>query len=166
MDEIFRISDEITVMRDGVSVMHKHTEDTTYNELVHAMVGRSLEQQFPDRTVTPGDVLLEVKALSNDTFGMKGINFNLRKGEILGFSGLMGSGRTEIMRSLFGIDCGVKEIVIEGKSVTIKNPGDAIKHGLALITENRKDEGLVLDASIKDNMTMANLKVLQRMVIL
>ncbi|UBH09041.1 sugar ABC transporter ATP-binding protein [Macrococcus armenti] len=158
MDEIFRISDEITVMRDGVSVMHKHTEDTTYNELVHAMVGRSLEQQFPDRTVTPGDVLLEVKALSNDTFGMKGINFNLRKGEILGFSGLMGSGRTEIMRSLFGIDRGVKEVVIEGKSVTIKNPGDAIKHGLALITENRKDEGLVLDASIKDNMTMANLK--------
>ncbi|WP_437790533.1 sugar ABC transporter ATP-binding protein [Macrococcoides caseolyticum] len=158
MDEIFKISDEITVMRDGVTVMRKRTDATSYNELVHAMVGRSLDKQFPDRTVEPGDVILEVDDLSNDAFGMDKISFNLREGEILGFSGLMGAGRTEIMRSLFGIDKGDKAIKILGKNVSINNPGDAIRHGLAFITEDRKDEGLVLDASIKDNMTMANIR--------
>ncbi|MGK0576062.1 sugar ABC transporter ATP-binding protein [Macrococcus capreoli] len=158
MDEIFTISDEITVMRDGTSVMSKLTSETNYNELVHAMVGRSLDQQFPDRTVTPGEVILEVSNLSNEVFGMKDINFNLRKGEILGFSGLMGAGRTEIMRSLFGLDKGSKSIVLEGKSISNNHPTDAIRHGFGFITENRKDEGLVLDASIKDNMTLANLK--------
>ncbi|MCE4956000.1 sugar ABC transporter ATP-binding protein [Macrococcoides caseolyticum] len=158
MDEIFTISDEITVMRDGTSVMSKKTSDTNYNELVHAMVGRSLDQQFPDRTVSPGEVILEVSHLSNDVFGMKDINFNLRKGEILGFSGLMGAGRTEIMRALFGLDKGQKQVVMEGKAITNNSPKDAIKNGFGFITENRKDEGLVLDASIKDNMTLANLK--------
>lgn len=158
MDEIFKISDEITVMRDGVSVMTRLAEETNYEEIVHAMVGRSLDQQFPDRTTIPEEIILEVENLSNDSFDMNGINFNLRKGEILGFSGLMGAGRTEIMRSLFGIDKGEKTVKINGKKVRIDSPEDAIKYGFGFITENRKDEGLVLDASIRDNMTLANLK--------
>lgn len=158
MDEIFKISDEITVMRDGVSVMSSPTNQTNYNEIVHAMVGRSLEQQFPDRTTVPGEVILEVTNLSNDEFGLKDISFNLRKGEILGFSGLMGAGRTEIMRSLFGIDKGSKTVKLNGRTVVINSPQDAIKNKFGFITENRKDEGLVLDASIKDNMTLANLE--------
>lgn len=158
MDEIFKISDEITVMRDGTSVMSKKTSDTNYNELVQAMVGRSLDQQFPDRATSPEEVILEVKGLSNEIFGMEGIDFNLRKGEILGFSGLMGAGRTEIMRSLFGLDKGQKEVKLNGQTIHINGPTAAINHGFAFITENRKDEGLVLDASIKDNMSLANLK--------
>ncbi|TDM14335.1 sugar ABC transporter ATP-binding protein [Macrococcus bovicus] len=158
MDEIFKIADEITVMRDGISVMSKPTQETSYNEIVQAMVGRSLDQQFPERTTIPGEIILEVSDLTNDEFGLEGINFNLRKGEILGFSGLMGAGRTEIMRSLFGIDKGRKKVTLNGKPVTINSPQDAIKNRFGFITENRKDEGLVLDASIKDNMTLANLK--------
>jgi len=157
MDEIFKIADEVTVMRDGVSVMSSPTEQTNYNDIVHAMVGRSLEQQFPDRTTVPGETILEVTDLSNQSFGMDGINFSLRKGEILGFSGLMGAGRTEIMRSLFGLDKGSKRVVLNGKEITINNPQDAIKNGFGFITEDRKDEGLVLGASIKDNMSLANL---------
>ena len=158
MAEIFEISDEITVMRDGKTVLYKETKDTNYDEIVKSMVGRDLTEQFPKRTVTPGETVMEVKSLSNDVQGIKDISFSLKQGEILGFSGLMGAGRTEIMRSLFGIDKGHKDIEIKGKSVSIKTPEDAMKHGLGLITENRKDEGLILDFSIEHNMVLPSLK--------
>lgn len=158
MAEIFEISDEITVMRDGKTVLYKETRDTNYDEIVKSMVGRDLTEQFPKRTVTPGETVMEVKSLSNDVQGIKDISFSLKQGEILGFSGLMGAGRTEIMRSLFGIDKGHKDIEIKGKSVSIKTPEDAMKHGLGLITENRKDEGLILDFSIEHNMVLPSLK--------
>lgn len=158
MDEIFAISDEITVMRDGVSIMSKAAADTNYDELVHAMVGRSLEQQFPERANKPGGVFLKVSYLNNEKFKIENINFNLRKGEILGFSGLMGAGRTEIMRSLFGLDKGAKDVVLEGEQISINSSKEAIKHGFGFITENRKEEGLILEASIKENMTLVNLK--------
>lgn len=158
MAEIFEISDKITVMRDGKTVLYKETKDTNYDEIVKSMVGRDLTEQFPKRTVTPGETVMEVKSLSNDVQGIKDISFSLKQGEILGFSGLMGAGRTEIMRSLFGIDKGHKDIEIKGKSVSIKTPEDAMKHGLGLITENRKDEGLILDFSIEHNMVLPSLK--------
>lgn len=157
MAEIFEISDQITVMRDGKTVLYKDTHDTNYDEIVKSMVGRALTEQFPERTVTPGDVLMKVNALNNDNHQMSNISFELKKGEILGFSGLMGAGRTEIMRSLFGIDKGHKDIEINGKKVNIKTPEDAMKHGLGLITENRKDEGLILDFTIEDNMVLPSL---------
>lgn len=158
MAEIFEISDEITVMRDGKTVLYKETKATNYDEIVKSMVGRDLTEQFPERSVKPGEIMLEVKSLNNDDHQIKDISFSLKKGEILGFSGLMGAGRTEIMRSLFGIDKGHKEITINGKRVSINSPEDAMKNGLGLITENRKDEGLILDFSIEDNVVLPSLK--------
>ncbi len=158
MDEIFKISDEITVLRDGTSVLYKSKEDTTYNELVKAMVGRELDEQFPDRESYSGDeIALSVKNLKNSKHHVENVNFDLRKGEILGFAGLMGAGRTEVMRTLFGVDPGTKTVEINGRKVKIEKPSDAIKYGLGFITENRKSEGLILDFNLIDNITMPSL---------
>lgn len=158
MAEIFEISDEITVMRDGQTVFYKPTQETAYNDIVRAMVGRDLEDQYPDRHYEPQDIILNVSHLTNPQHQIKDVAFELRRGEILGVSGLMGAGRTEMMRSLFGLDKGTHHIEINGEKVSIKTPEDAMKHGLALITENRKDEGLILDFSIRDNMVLPSLK--------
>ncbi|MCQ9291877.1 sugar ABC transporter ATP-binding protein [Staphylococcus hyicus] len=158
MAEIFEIADDITVMRDGKTVFFKPVEETAYNDIVKAMVGRELDEQYPKRQYQPEDIILKVAHLSNEKHQIKDISFHLRKGEILGVSGLMGAGRTEMMRSLFGVDKGERKVEIEGKNVDIRSPEDAMKHGLALITENRKDEGLILDFSIRDNMVLPSLK--------
>lgn len=158
MAEIFEISDEITVMRDGQTVFYKPTQETAYTDIVRAMVGRDLEDQYPDRHYEPQDIILNVSHLTNPQHQIKDGAFDLRRGEILGVSGLMGAGRTEMMRSLFGLDKGTHHIEINGEKVSIKTPEDAMKHGLALITENRKDEGLILDFSIRDNMVLPSLK--------
>lgn len=158
MAEIFEIADDITVMRDGKTVFFKPVEETAYNDIVKAMVGRELDEQYPKRQYQPEDIILKVAHLSNEKHQIKDISFHLRKGEILGVSGLMGAGRTEMMRSLFGVDKGEHKVEIEGKNVDIRSPEDAMKHGLALITENRKDEGLILDFSIRDNMVLPSLK--------
>ncbi|MDP4461366.1 ATP-binding cassette domain-containing protein [Staphylococcus hyicus] len=158
MAEIFEIADDITVMRDGKNVFFKPVEETAYNDIVKAMVGRELDEQYPKRQYQPEDIILKVAHLSNEKHQIKDISFHLRKGEILGVSGLMGAGRTEMMRSLFGVDKGERKVEIEGKNVDIRSPEDAMKHGLALITENRKDEGLILDFSIRDNMVLPSLK--------
>ena len=157
MAEIFEISDEITVMRDGVSVMYDETTNLTYNQIVKAMVGRELDEQFPDRTYEPQDIVLNVKRLNNPLHHIENQSFYLKKGEILGVSGLMGAGRTEMMRSLFGVDKADNEIEIKGQTVSITSPIEAMKHGLAFITENRKEEGLILDFSIQDNMVLPSL---------
>ncbi|MCO4325659.1 D-xylose ABC transporter ATP-binding protein [Staphylococcus agnetis] len=158
MAEIFEIADDITVMRDGKTVFFKPVEETAYNDIVKAMVGRELDEQYPKRQYQPEDIILKVAHLSNEKHQIKDVSFHLRKGEILGVSGLMGAGRTEMMRSLFGVDKGERKVEIDGKNVDIRSPEDAMKHGLALITENRKDEGLILDFSIRDNMVLPSLK--------
>ncbi|MDP4449340.1 sugar ABC transporter ATP-binding protein [Staphylococcus hyicus] len=158
MAEIFEIADDITVMRDGKTVFFKPVEETAYKDIVKAMVGRELDEQYPKRQYQPEAIILKVAHLSNEKHQIKDISFHLRKGEILGVSGLMGAGRTEMMRSLFGVDKGERKVEIEGKNVDIRSPEDAMKHGLALITENRKDEGLILDFSIRDNMVLPSLK--------
>lgn len=158
MEEISRISDEITVLRDGRSVLYKETAETNYNEIVRAMVGRDLDDQFPDRSHDLSDeVVLSVKHLENKKHPVKDVSFELRKGEILGFAGLMGAGRTEVMRTLFGVDPGSKEVELNGRRVQIDKPSDAIGHGFGFITENRKSEGLILDFSLVDNMTMPSM---------
>ena len=157
MEEIFTICDRITVMRDGKTVDTQPIVETNFDDVVRKMVGRELTDRFPPSNAKPSDVILEVKhATKHGNFN--DVSFNVRAGEIIGFSGLMGSGRTEIMRTLFGLDSLDKgEIWVKGKKVAIHNPIDAMKAGIGFVTEDRKDEGLVLDFSVKDNMVLTNL---------
>lgn len=158
MDEIFEICEQITIMRDGITVSTSPIKDITYEEIVKHMVGRELSEQFPERKPTFGSILMEVNGLTK-AGEFHDISFSVREGEILGISGLMGAGRTEIMRAIFGIDrFDQGEIKIYGTTVSIKSPADAVNNGIALITENRKDEGLILDFSIRENISLPNLK--------
>ncbi|OBA04025.1 D-xylose ABC transporter ATP-binding protein [Paenibacillus polymyxa] len=157
MEEIFEICDRITIMRDGKTVDTQAIPDTNFDEVVRKMVGRELTERYPVRTPALGEVVLEVKNASHQGL-FENVNFTVRSGEIVGFSGLMGSGRTEIMRSLFGLDAlDSGEIHVRGKKVSIRKPDDAVKLGIGFITEDRKDEGLVLDFSIRENMVLTNL---------
>ncbi|MCP1103015.1 inositol transport system ATP-binding protein [Aequitasia blattaphilus] len=158
MDEIYQIADEITVMRDGTYVGCDSTKNLTYDQLISMMVGRSLDQQFHKTFHKPGEVLIEVKNLTRKE-EFRNISFEVRSGEILGIAGLMGAGRTEIVETIFGLrkkDEG--EILIEGKAVTINCPKDAIEKGVAFVSEDRKSIGLNLIGSIKENITLANLR--------
>lgn len=157
MEEIFRISDRVTVMRDGQWIGTMKTKETSFDEVIRMMVGRKLGERFPKRTAVPGEVRLRVENLSAGR--IKGIHFTVKRGEILGVAGLMGSGRTEIMQALFGAVKGAKGTVyLDGRPVQIKNPADAIKNGIGFVTEDRKGQGLVLDMSVRENLTLPNLK--------
>lgn len=157
MEEIFTICDRITVMRDGKTVDTKNIPDTNFDEVVKKMVGRELTERFPARTPNPGEVVLEVEHATRKGL-FRDVSFQVREGEIVGFSGLMGSGRTEIMRALFGLDrLDSGEIRMFGKKAVIRKPVDAVKLGIGFITEDRKDEGLVLDFSVRENMVLPSL---------
>lgn len=158
MEEIFAICDRITVMRDGKTVDTKAIPETSFDEVVKKMVGRELKDRFPARKPTVGEVVLEVKDLSR-AGEFENVSFSVRSGEIVGFSGLMGAGRTEIMRSIFGLahpDHGVMKM--NGEEIKIHNPAQAVEKGIGFITEDRKVEGLVLDFSIRENIALPNLK--------
>lgn len=158
MEEIFAICDRITVMRDGITVDTKAIKDTNFDQVVKKMVGRDLEDRFPQREANLGENVLEVVGLTSGGL-FEDIHFTVRSGEILGVSGLMGAGRTEIMRALFGMDTADSgEVKVDGKKVSINNPAEAVSAGFAFITENRKEEGLILDFSIRDNIGLANLE--------
>lgn len=162
MEEIFKISDRITVMRDGVSVGTKNTSETHNDEIVRMMVGRDLEDYYPKKNAKIGDVVFEVKQLGQEKV-FKNISFQVKSGEIVGFSGLMGAGRTEVMRSIFGIDAlDEGELYLEGERIHIKTPNDAIRQGIGFLTENRKDEGLILDYSIRDNISLPSIDGFQK----
>lgn len=157
MEEIFEISDRITVMRDGMTVDTTLTKETNVDDVVRKMVGREISDYYPKKDAEIGETVFEVKNLSG-TSGFENISFSVKSGEIVGFSGLMGAGRTEIMRGIFGIDpISQGEIILEGKKVQLKNPSTAIKAGVGFLTENRKEEGLVLDFSIKDNISLPSI---------
>jgi ABC-type sugar transport system ATPase subunit len=153
--EIFQVTDEIVVLKDGRFVKALKTSETTEPELIKAMVGRDIGDTYANlkRNSQFGDVVLEVNNLK--TLVLKDVSFKLRKGEILGFAGLVGAGRTEVARAIFGADAvSGGEIKLEGKPVSFKNPREAIDAGIALAPEDRKDEGLVMFRSIKDNIVM------------
>ena len=157
MDEIFRICDEITVLRDGTNVNTWKTSEVDNETLIRSMVGRELKEQFPKVTVPIGETVLKVEHLTLPG-QYEDISFELHKGEILGFVGLVGAGRTELMHSLFGMtrpESG--KITLHGEEVSFKSPRDAIKHGIAYVTEDRKGEGLVLPMSVHHNTTLAAL---------
>lgn len=154
MSELFRITDRITVMRDGQYIGTKITKDTNIDELISMMVGRELTDYYHRTFHDLGENVLEVKNLTRQGI-FSNISFNLRKGEILGFSGLVGAGRSEIMKAIFGLDpIDFGEIYIDGNKVTIKSPNDAMNLGIALVPENRKDEGLILKRNVGYNMTL------------
>lgn len=158
MEEIFALSDSITIMRDGVSVKTCKSDEIDEKETVSYMVGRKIEDFYPEVEKQIGDELLEIR-----NFTKKGvfsdINMKVHRGEILGIAGLMGAGRSEIMRCLFGIDKKDEgEIRIDGKVVAINSPADAKREKIAFITENRKEEGLLIDLSIRENISIPNLK--------
>jgi inositol transport system ATP-binding protein len=157
MDEIFRICDDITVFRDGQFVGTKAASELNQESLIQMMVGREIKQVFHKEEAEIGDVVLSVRNLSRKG-KFKDISFEVRKGEILGISGLMGAGRTEVIESIFGIQPPESgEIFIHGAKVTIKSPRDAIKHRMGLLTEDRKITGAFLPLSIRDNMTISNI---------
>jgi len=156
MDEILRISDDITVMRDGCHIATEKAEDMNMDKIIKLMVGRELKTRFPPKNNKISDVIMDVKNLSGMYSQIEDINFELHKGEILGIAGLAGSGRTEILESIFGLATKKSgEITIHGKKANIKNSKDAIKYGLALVTEERRANGIFGILSILENTTIS-----------
>ena len=154
MEEVFANCDTITVMRDGQTISSRPTEETNMDQIVGDMVGRVMSEYYPARTNVPGDEIFRVEGFTQPGV-FHDISFNLRKGEILGVAGLMGAGRTEIMRAIFGVDPHESgKLYFEGKEIHIKNPRDAIRQGFGFITENRKTDGLILDFSIERNIAL------------
>lgn len=162
MSEIFEIADEITILRDGKYVMNSPVSEITEHDIIKNMVGRELNDIFNREKCTPGDVVLEVKNLYRRGI-FEPISFTVKAGEVLGFSGLMGAGRTEIARCIFGLDkANGGEIYLNGQNLNIKSPADAIKAGIAYVSEDRRREGIVPLLSIRENMTLASLPWLHK----
>jgi ribose transport system ATP-binding protein len=165
MEEVFEICDRITVLRDGRRVLTKESVELTLAEVIDEIVGRKVEQamEWKERDVASGgDMLLEVRGLTTAA-KLRGIDLELRQGEIVGLAGLMGSGRTELARALFGIDpIQSGEIVVRGRRLSIRGPEDAIAAGFALIPEDRRAQGLVLDHTVRENLLLPALDRLSR----
>ncbi|WP_409300063.1 sugar ABC transporter ATP-binding protein [Peribacillus sp. SCS-155] len=160
MEEIFRICDRITVLRDGQSIGTKETSHTNFEEIVKMMVGRELGERFPERTAVIGEERFVVKNLSHDGI-FENVSFAVRKGEIFGVAGLMGAGRTEIMQTIFGArKKSSGSISLDGQDLNIRKPYHAIEAGIGFITEDRKEEGLILGLSVRENLAIPNLKTL------
>ena len=159
MDEIFEICDEVSVLRDGKLVMTKPTKETDMNELIAAMVGRSLENRFPPIDNTPGETVLSVQHLSTKYAPhLKGISFDVREGEIFGLYGLVGAGRSELLETIFGVRTrAAGRIYYKGKLMHFLDAMDAMNHGFAMITEERKATGLFLEGDLTFNTTITNL---------
>ncbi|WP_091774020.1 sugar ABC transporter ATP-binding protein [Piscibacillus halophilus] len=157
MEEIFKICDRISVLRDGEYIGTRDVEGADYDEIIRMLVGRQLGTLFPERETVVGSIRMKVDKLSSDIF--QDVSFELKEGEILGVAGLMGAGRSEIMEALFGYrEVQSGKVYINGKETKINNPLDAIKAGIGFVTEDRKEEGLVLSMSVRENFTLTNLK--------
>ena len=161
MEEIFEICDHVSVFRDGTYVGERSMEGVTRDELISMMVGRKVENVFPKTECEIGDVVFKVEGLSGN--GFENISFEVKKGEILGISGLVGSGRSETMRGIFGMDPITSgKMYLEGKEIKIKKPSQAIKYGICMVNEDRKNYGLALHRSIRENMALPTLPLKQK----
>lgn len=165
LGEVFAMSDRISVLRDGRTVGTQNAKDLTIEKVIALMVGREVGDIFPASSHEFGETALEIKNLTaydaeTDKLLVDNISFSVRRGEVLGISGLMGAGRSELLMSIFGAHTGRKsgEIYVEGKPVSINSPAEAIKNGIGFVTEDRKRFGLILNQTILDNMTLAGLK--------
>lgn len=165
LEEFFRITDSVTILRDGKTVTTNLTGELDHEKLVRHMVGREMKERFPKSTRAPGEVIFRVENLSATDPNepgrkvLNGVNFDLRKGEILGIAGLMGSGRTELVTTIFGEYGNIVSgtITMDGKTLNIKSARDAMLHGISLVPEDRKGQGLVLMQPILRNISLANL---------
>ncbi|MCJ7441348.1 MAG: sugar ABC transporter ATP-binding protein [Thermoanaerobaculaceae bacterium] len=156
LDEVMAIADRVTVMRDGATLGTWPARDLTRERLVELMVGRPLDQEFPKVRATSGPEVLSVCNLSGGR--VSDVSFSVRAGEVLGIAGLVGAGRTDLARLIFGADPPQRgQILLDGRPVVIRTPRDAIRHGICLLTEDRKAEGLVLGLSARDNFALPNL---------
>ncbi|WP_319468862.1 sugar ABC transporter ATP-binding protein [uncultured Trichococcus sp.] len=159
MKEIFELGERITIMRDGEYIATDYVKNLTEDQIISMLVGREIKDLYPKQPTEVGAPYLQVKNLTDGLGRVKDVSFEARRGEVLGFAGLVGSGRTETMRLLFGADRAKSgEIMIDNRNVTIKTPVDAIKNGIGLLTEDRKHQGLLAGLSIKDNITITNLE--------
>ena len=159
MEEILRISDDVTIMRDGQWVATRPAAELTMDEIIRLMVGRELTSRFPPKSNKPGDVILDVQHISGRYTRLKEASFQLRKGEILGIAGLDGSGRTEVLENLFGVM--TREggsIKLHGRPIENRTPREAIKNGFALLTEERRATGIFGIRNIRENTVISNLK--------
>ena len=158
LDEIDRLADRIMVLRDGQHVGTQQADEMTRDEIIELMVGRSLDNEFPDETRPVGEVRLEVKGLSRGD-AVKDVSFDVRSGEILGVAGLVGAGRTETVRLLFGADRPDSgSVTLDGKELNIQSPRQAIAHGICLLTEDRKGQGLILGQTVQENFGLPNMR--------
>ncbi len=166
LDEVFRISDRVTVLRDGKTIGTSATSQTDEPRIIAQMVGREVDQIFPEAKHERGEVVFEVRNVTVEDPSVPGkrlvdrVGFSVRKGEVLGIAGLMGSGRSELLMALFGAHSGRKsgDFFVNGKQIAINNPNEAISHGIGFVTEDRKRYGLILDQTILRNMTLAGLR--------
>jgi methyl-galactoside transport system ATP-binding protein len=168
MEEILRISDEVTIMRDGQWIATEKAEDLTTDKIIKLMVGRDLTNRFPPKTNVPGEPLMEVKNLTGKYMpSCIDVNFELRKGEILGVAGLVGSRRTELLETIFGIaNHETGEILKNGVPIQNKTPKDAIRNGFAMLTEERRATGIFGGMSILFNSVIANIKSYKKGILL
>ena len=156
LDELKEITDRVSIFRDGRYVATKNFNETTLDEIIALMIGREIKEKFPQVSVAKGAKLLQVSNLSSGM--VKNVSFDLYAGEIIGLSGLMGAGRTELVRALFGAEAIQDgEIILDGAPITIRHPQDAIRHGIVLGPEDRKKQGLCTELSIRENVGLANL---------
>jgi rhamnose transport system ATP-binding protein len=157
LEEISAVADRVTVLRDGESIATKRIDEVDRAELIRMMVGRELESIFPKREIVPGEVVLELRDVSNSV--VRQVSLTVRQGEILGIAGLVGSGRTQLAETIFGLtpaDSG--EILLRGEIVKIASPAEAIQHGIGYVPEDRPRHGAILEMSIAANTSLANLK--------
>ena len=158
MDEILKISDEITVMRDGRHIATENASDMTMEQIIKLMVGRELTHMFPPKTNKPGEVALQVENLSSKHNHVKSVSFFVKRGEIVGLAGLAGAGRTEVIENIFGISEREQgRILLDGKEIKNRTPKDAIRNGFALLTEERRATGIFGNLDICENTTISSL---------
>jgi methyl-galactoside transport system ATP-binding protein len=159
MDEILRISDDVTVMRDGKVVKTSPASELTMDKIITMMVGRELSNVFPPKDNVPGEVVFKVEGLTAMYRNLKDVSFELKKGEILGVAGLVGAGRTELLEGLFGlVTLKSGKIIKDGVEIKTGRPERAMKHGLALVTEERRTTGIFGILNVRDNIIMANIR--------
>ena len=159
MEEILRISDDVTIMRDGTWVATKPAKELTMDEIIRLMVGRELTNRFPPKTNKPGEVILDVQHIAGKYTRLKDATFQLKKGEVLGIAGLDGSGRTEVLENLFGaMTRQGGTITLHGKQIQNRTPRESIKNGFALLTEERRATGIFGIRDIKENTVISNIK--------